>query len=246
MDEEVSAREESQLQAVDEAGQEGMPPDSARPQISFPQETDWLMGKFWQQETDWLMEQFWQLEASRIAYRNSPAACSSVAMEVPKESVCLVWMDGGVTWGSEAAKLLERLKAVLARFVEVRLFGATSNAFCDRRMKHRLCGRVCSGEATFPDFERVQGLLELRRPGTGDKLMTFVHTVRGLQSALPELATLREMLKVCLKGTKRTRRVATPRMMAMEEWTDQGRTTWEAVRSRIAHGVPMCHPKKEN
>ena len=52
------------------------------------------------------------------------------------------------------------------------------------------------------------------------------------------------MLEECLKGTKRTRRVASRRMIAAEEWTDKRRTAWEAVRSRIAHAVPMYHPKK--
>ena len=77
----------------------------------------------------------------------------------------------------------------------------------------------------------------------------FVHAVGWLPSALPELAKLeaplREMLEVCLKGTKRTRRVASRRMIAAVEWTDKRRTAWEAVRSRIAHAVPMYHPKKE-
>ena len=33
-------------------------------------------------------------------------------------------------------------------------------------------------------------------------------------------------------------------MIAAEEWTDQRRTAWEAVRSRIAHAVPVYHAKK--
>ena len=90
------------------------------------------------------------------------------------------------------------------------------------------CGCVYLGEATFPDPERVQGLLELRRPETGNELMHFVHAVGWLRSALPDLgkleAPLREMLEVCLKGTKRTRRMASRRTIAAEEWTDERRT----------------------
>ena len=78
--------------------------------------------------------------------------------------------------------------------------------------------------------------------------MDFVHAVGWLRPALPELAKLeaplREMLEECLKGTKRTRRVASRRMIAAEEWTDERSAAWEAVRARIAHAVPMYDLKK--
>ena len=57
-------------------------------------------------------------------------------------------------------------------------------------------------------------------------------------------APLREMLEECLKGTKRTRRVASRRMIAAQEWTDERSAAWEAVRARIAHAGPMYHLKK--
>ena len=78
--------------------------------------------------------------------------------------------------------------------------------------------------------------------------MHFVHAVGWLRSALPELAKLeaplREMLEECLKGTKRTRRVASRRMVAAEEWTGDRSAAWEVVCARIAHAVQMYHLKK--
>ena len=197
MDEEVSAREESLLQAVDEAGQEGVPPDSmrklkrmtsfefkgapaqashmvrrkqgsvsvrARPQNFFPTRDRLIDGAI-------LATRDRLVDGEILATRDRLVDGAILATGGEQNSIpefisgvlkCgrggaqgeyVFGVDGWrVTWGSEAAKLLGRLKAVLARFIEVGLFGATRNAFCDRRMKHRLCGRVCSGEATFPDF----------------------------------------------------------------------------------------------
>ena len=97
----------------------------------------------------------------------------------------MVWVDDVVIWGRDAAELVARLKVVLARLVGVGLFAAVHKAVLYRR-EIKWCGRVHSGEATLPDPDWIQGLLELRRPETGDELMHFVHAVGWLWSALPE------------------------------------------------------------
>ena len=160
---------------------------------------------------------------------------------------CLVWVDDIVIWAKDSKELLETLGEVLRRLAERGLYAAAHEAaFFQTEIKW--CGRVYSGEATLPDPDRVQGLLELRRPGNGGELMHFVHAIGWLRSALPELAELeaplRNLLEDFLQGTKHTRRAADRRVLTEGDWTAERVFAWEQVRARVAQAVPVYHRKE--
>ena len=160
---------------------------------------------------------------------------------------CMVWVEDVAIWGRDADELLRRLEAVLGRLTEHGLVAAAHKAVCYQR-EIKWCGILYSDQATLPDPDRIQGLLELRRPETGGELMHFLHAVGWLRCAIPEMANLeaplREMLEARLDGTKRTRRAADRRMLMDNDWTAERTAAWEMVRERIAKAVPVYYPKE--
>lgn len=97
------------------------------------------------------------------------------------------------------------------------------------------------GEATLPDPDRVQGLLELCQPENGGDLQHFVHARNGLWPAVPELtgleAPLRGVLEECLQGMERTRRAADRRRLTKGDRTDERGMASESFRARTPEAI---------
>lgn len=73
----------------------------------------------------------------------------------------LLWVNGVVIWARNVDELLCRLKEALARFLNRGLLGAVHKAvFVKDGIKW--CGRLSSGEATRPNLDRAQEVVELR------------------------------------------------------------------------------------
>lgn len=86
---------------------------------------------------------------------------------------CYIRVDVIMTCAKDAKELMCKLEQCLARLVEQGLFVAAHKAvfFGDEIKQFR---RLFSGDATLPDPDRVQGLLELSRPENGSSGCTML------------------------------------------------------------------------
>ena len=75
------------------------------------------------------------------------------------------------------------------------------------------------------DPERIRGLVEMRRPETVGELMQFLQAANWMRLSLPDMAEvvspLRSLLERKLKGTTRTKRVASRKVISEEDWSEE-------------------------
>lgn len=114
------------------------------------------------------------------------------------EASGLVWVGDVDFWARDAGDLLCRLGGVLARLVNRGLCAATHKAVLIKD-ETKWYARLYSGEATQPDPDRAQGVVEFRRPKTGEDLMHFIHGVNWMRSTIPALAVLEASLRNMLE-----------------------------------------------
>ena len=134
-----------------------------------------------------------------------------------------VWVDEIVWWGADEDDLLNTLDKILGRLEDAGLSAATHKClFFD--IEIAWCGKVYSRGQVSHDWERLSGLVSIRRPQTADELMQFFQAVNWLRTSLPRLAEAVEPFRVLLEehmgGTqRRTKRVASNRVIVVEAWT---------------------------
>ena len=89
----------------------------------------------------------------------------------------------------------------------------------------------------------------MRRPENAGELEQFENAVNWMRTALPNLseaeAPLRSLLQECLAGTTRTRRVASRRVIANEQWTQERLQAWDHVRDLVTTQVRLYHPQSD-
>lgn len=94
-----------------------------------------------------------------------------------------------------------RARGDLAKLVKLGIFVA-SHKFMFSGDEVKWCGWLFSSEATAPDPDDIQGLLELPRPKNGGELMHFIYSVHLSRYALPEMeeleTRLRDLLEECV------------------------------------------------
>ena len=145
-------------------------------------------------------------------------------------------------WGETLGILLKRLLATLDRLLEHGPFVAAHKAVFFRK-EIKWCGKILSGQMVSHDPECTQGLSKLRRPETAGELMQFLQAINWIRTSLPELeAPLRALLVEYLYNTRRTKRVATRRVIGTNG-TDESAAAWDAVRLRMSQAVPLNHLK---
>ena len=87
--------------------------------------------------------------------------------------------------------------------------------------KVKWCGKLYSGTGVRHDPERIRGLVEMRRRETVSELMQFLKAADWMPLYLPSVAEvvslLRELLERKLKGTTRTKRVASRKVISEED-----------------------------
>ena len=110
------------------------------------------------------------------------------------------------------------------------------------------CGKVYSQGQVKHDPERLTGLATMRRPETAAELMQFLQAVNWLRTSLPRMAEvvypLRVFLEEHLAGAKRrTKRVASNRVISAGDWTSRLIGAWEAAQDLVAHAVALSYPK---
>ena len=129
---------------------------------------------------------------------------------------CLIYVDDVKVIGRSVEELIVNLRAVLLRCMGRGLFLAAHKLVLFAK-EVKWCGKLYSGTAVRHDPERVRGLVEMRRPETVGELMKFLQATNWMRLSLPHMAEvvapLRALMEHRLKGTSRTKRVASRRAL---------------------------------
>ena len=101
------------------------------------------------------------------------------------------------------------------------------------------CGKVYLGTSVKPDPERIRGLVEMRRPETYGELMKFFQEVIWMHLSLPSVAEvmspLRALMEGSSNGTIRTKRAASRRAIAEEDWATERAEASENFHQFLMH-----------
>ena len=85
-----------------------------------------------------------------------------------------------------------------------------------------------------PHPERIQGLVEMRRPEAVSELMQFLQAANWMRLSLPNMAKaispLRALSERKLKGTTHTKRVASHNVISEEDWSEEIQSAWQSSR----------------
>ena len=129
---------------------------------------------------------------------------------------CLIYVDDVKVIGRSVEELILNLRVVLLRCMERGLFLAAHKLVVFAK-EVKWCGKLYSGTAVRHDPERVRGLVEMGRPETVGELMKFLQATNWMRLSLPHMAEvvapLRALMEHRLKGTSRTKRVASRRAL---------------------------------
>ena len=160
----------------------------------------------------------------------------------------MIWVDDVIYWDlDEKTDLFNTLELILERLKDVGLYAAAYRCtFFETNITW--CGKVYSQGQVKHDPQRLTGLATMRRPETAVELMQFLQAVHWLRTSLPHMAEvvypLRVFLKEHLAGAKRrTKRVASNRVVSAGDWTSGLIGAWEAAQDFVAHAVALSHPK---
>ena len=90
---------------------------------------------------------------------------------------------------------------------------------------------------------RVRKLVEIRRPETVCELMKFLNATNWIRLSLPHMAEivvpLRALMEHRLKGTSRTKSVASRRALTYDDWTPEWVDAWDNSREMTMNAVEM-------
>ena len=99
------------------------------------------------------------------------------------------------------------------------------------------------------DPERIRGLVEMRRPETVGELMQFLQAANWMRLPLPNMAEvvspLRALLERKLKGTTRTKRVASRKVISEEDWSEEIQAAWQSSRELLEDAVQFNFRKQD-
>ena len=132
----------------------------------------------------------------------------------------MVWVDDLIIWGKTHGELADNLEFVLEQPERRAIYVAAHKCrFFEPSI--RWCGRIYSGEGVTHDPQRIQGLIEMRRPEMVSELMQFRQAANWMRTHSPQFATAEEPLQALtddrLAGTRRTRQVATGRPLTEQD-----------------------------
>ena len=165
----------------------------------------------------------------RVPYgvMNATSYFQGVVMEVLRNLVgraCFIYVDVVKVIGRSVKELIVNLRAVLLRFVERGLFLEVHKLVLFAK-EVKWCGKRYSGTAVRNDPGHVRGLVEMRRPETVGGLMKFLQATKWMRLPLLHMvnivAPLRALMEHRLKGTTRTKSVASRRALTDGDWTPE-------------------------
>ena len=162
--------------------------------------------------------------------------------------VCLVYVDAVIIWGQNVWELMDHFSWVVKKLMEVGLFVAAHKVTLFAR-EVKWCGKLYSGTGVRHDPERIRGLVEMRRPETVGELMQFLQAANCMRLSLPNMAEvvspLRALLERKLKGTTRTKRVASRKVISEEDWSEEIQAAWQSSRELLEDEVRLNFRKQD-
>ena len=162
---------------------------------------------------------------------------------------CLIHVDDVKVIGRSVEELIVNLRAVLLRCMESGLFLAAHKLVLFAK-EVKWCGKLYSGTAVRHDPERVRGLVEMRRSATVGELMKFLQATNWMRLSLPHMAEvvapLRALVEHRLKGTSRTKRVASRRALTDGDWTPERGEAWDNSREMLMNAVDLSFRRPDD
>ena len=183
---------------------------------------------------------------------NATSYFQGMMMEVVGNLVgraCLIYVDDVKVIGRSVEELIVNLRAVLLRCMERGLFLAAHKLVLFAK-EVKWCGKLYSGTAVRHDPERVRGMVEMRRPETVGELMKFLQATNWIRLSLPHMAEvvapLRALMEHRLKGTSRTKRVASRRALTDGDWTPERVEAWDTSREMLMNAVDLSFRRPDD
>ena len=162
--------------------------------------------------------------------------------------ICLVYVDDVIIWGRNVWELMDHFSWVVKKMMEVGLFVAADKVTLYAR-EVKWCGKLYSGTGVWHDPERIRGLVEMRRPETVSELMQFLQAANWMRLSLPDMdevvSPLRALLERKLKGTTRTKRVASRKVISEEDWSEEIQAAWQSSRELLEDAVQLNFRKQD-
>ena len=153
-----------------------------------------------------------------------------------------MYVNDVIIWGRDVWELMDHFSWVVKKLMEVGLFVAAHKVTpYARGVKWR--GNLYAGKVVRHDSERIRGLVEMFRPETVGKLMQFLQAANWMWLSLPNMtevvSLLRALLERKLKGTTRTKRVASRKVISQEDRSGQIQAAWQSSRGLLEDTVQL-------
>ena len=218
---------------------------------------DWFKG-YWQlplhpesQEIFTIMGIDEMITPNRVSMGQSDAVayCQSVAQEIYGDRYgkgIEAWLDDGLGSAISEKELLELLAWVLERCES---YGLKLNpSKCEFFTKSVIwCGKKISADGITHDPKRIQGLLDMPAPVTGQDLQQWVCALNWMRQSLPKfnelIVVLDDLLQsVCKKaGSNKSSQLA-KHLLADYGWGITHDTSFAATKDALRQMVTLAHP----
>jgi len=161
----------------------------------------------------------------------------------------LQWLDDLLFFATTADELLTSLEAffeVCAKF-GLKLHAAKCKLFLK---EVRWCGRVIGEQGIRMDPARLEALLHIEKPVSGDQLQQFVCAANWMRAAIPEftktMAPLAELLEKVYKDVgRRTRRAASKVKLQELGWNEEHTKAFDDMKTALAHATTLAYPDSD-
>ena len=162
---------------------------------------------------------------------------------------CLIYVDDVKVIGRSVEELIVNLRVVMLWFMERGLFLAAHKLVLIAK-EIKWCGKLYSGTAVRHDPGRVRGLVKMRRAETVDELMKCLQATNWIRLSLPCMekiaALLRALIEHRLKGTSRTKNVASRRALTDGDWTPERVEAWDNSREMLMNVVELSFQRPDD
>jgi hypothetical protein len=179
---------------------------------------------------------------------NAVAHMQAVLSEVflPLNAQLLAWLDDLLLHAAHPTDLLGYLREFfeLCRSANVKLHPGKCVLFT---CKVRWCGRIISAEGAKFDPRRIQGLLDMPPPSTGEDLRQFVCAFNWMRTAIHSFSELvfpiPELLEaVYARSGKRTKKAAARISLHEVGWNADHQQVFKSCQTALAHATTLAHP----
>jgi len=180
--------------------------------------------------------------------RNAVSYCQSSIQDMCKHILdkFMQWLDDMLFHATTADELLNSLEEFFEVCTESGL--KLHAAKCQLFLKEvRWCGRVISAEGVRMDPARLEALVEMAEPVTGDQLQQFVCAANWMRAAIPEftktMSPLSDLLEKAYQDAgRRTRRAVSKVKLADLGWHEEHSKAFQDMKTALANATTLAHP----